>query len=199
MKEKRIKGGHIQKKKEKTKGEWGWKKQKNKQNKGGLEKPKNKETKPKWWGRMKKTKRGIFTKWQLNSFILVKFVWPHWMMTDMDSVATKYDHHHWMANKMDLVVINRWQPKPFWLPLYLVTIVGWRPKRGEYDITPFCLFQSPIRMGDLKKYGCHLIVTIFQMEIEIFNCQKRGSCHMFFKTSQRKLDKNLWQPPFCGV
>jgi hypothetical protein len=41
---------------------------------GGFEKLKNKEKKPKWWGRKKKIKRGVFTKWQLNLFTLVEFV-----------------------------------------------------------------------------------------------------------------------------
>ncbi len=38
------------------------------------------------------------------------------------------------------------------------------------DITcvPFCLFQSPTRMGDLKKYGHHPTITIFRMAIEVF-------------------------------
>jgi hypothetical protein len=88
------------------------------------------------------------------------------MVIEMDLVATKFDCHHWMANKMDFIIAIRWQPKPFWSPSSLVTTVRLRPKRGEYD----CLFQSPTRMGDFLKNGCHLTITISWMEIEVFNC-----------------------------
>jgi len=45
------------------------------------------------------------------------------MAIEMDSIATRFDHHHWMANEMDLVV-------------------KWRTKRGKRQ-TPFCLFWLP--------------------------------------------------------
>jgi hypothetical protein len=59
-----------------------------KQAEHGGEKPKNKEKKPKWWGRKKKKIRGVFNRWQLNSFALVEFVWLHWRAIEMDSTAT---------------------------------------------------------------------------------------------------------------
>jgi len=34
------------------------------------------------------TKRGFFTRWQLNSLAFVEFVQLHWMAIEMDSVAT---------------------------------------------------------------------------------------------------------------
>ncbi len=49
-----------------------------KQNSGG-EKLENKEKKPKWWGRKKKIKKIVFIKWQLNSFTMMEFIWPHEM------------------------------------------------------------------------------------------------------------------------
>jgi hypothetical protein len=75
-------------------------------------------------------KRGFY-QWKLNLLALIKFVQPHWM-----------------ANKMDFIIAIKWQPKPFWSPSNLVTTGGWRPKKGEYDMTPSYLFQSPTRMGD---------------------------------------------------
>jgi hypothetical protein len=63
-------------------------KQVRKQAKSGGEKLKNKEEKLKWWGWKKKTKRGVFTRWQWNSLTFVKFIRLHQMVTKMDLIAT---------------------------------------------------------------------------------------------------------------
>jgi hypothetical protein len=44
---------------------------------------------------------------------------------------------------MDLVPAIEWRPKPFWLPLDLVTIIGWKLKKDEYDKSPSICFVSP--------------------------------------------------------
>jgi hypothetical protein len=72
MKEERIQGGRTKKTKQNKMGVGT--KEVRKQAEQGGEKPKNKEENPKWWGWKKKTKRGVFTKWQLNSLTLIEFV-----------------------------------------------------------------------------------------------------------------------------
>ncbi len=58
-------------------------------------------------GIKKKTKRRVFMKRHMNSLALVKFIWPHWMVTKMDSVANRFDYHRWMVNKMGLIATIR--------------------------------------------------------------------------------------------
>jgi hypothetical protein len=61
----------------------------------------------------------------------------------LDGNQNGFGHHHWMANQMDLITTIRWQLKPFWLPSYLITIVEWKLKRGEYDKPFFACFIRP--------------------------------------------------------
>jgi hypothetical protein len=89
----------MKKKGKKPKGECGRKKQENKLSRGRKTKKIEKE-KPKWWGKKKKTKRGVSTKWQLNSPAPVEFARPNEMATEMDSAITKFDCYRWMVNKM---------------------------------------------------------------------------------------------------
>jgi len=83
----------MKKKENKTKGEWGQKKQENKQNMGG-EKPKLMEKNPNGDERKTKTKIGVFTIWQLNLLAPVRWQQKWIWSPPLDGDQNGFGCHH---------------------------------------------------------------------------------------------------------
>jgi len=125
-------------------------------------------------GIKKKTKRRVFMKCHMNSFGLIGW-WPKWIRSPIDSTTTVGWWTKWVwSPPLDSVITIKFSCH-HWM----------ESKKGGIWQTPFCLFQSPTRMGNQKKYGHHSIAIISQVE-----SLEKGACHMFLKSFWRKFSQN---------
>jgi hypothetical protein len=72
-------------------------------------------------------------------------------------------------------------------------------KKGGIRHNPLLLVSVTHKDGRLKKNGCHLTITISQVEIEIFNCKERGHATCFSKLFNKSLTKNYDNRPFVMI
>jgi hypothetical protein len=96
-----------------------------------------------------------------------------------------------------------WQPKPFWSPSDFATTNGWRPKREEYDKPPFVYSGTPQGWTIFLSMVSNQSSQFFKWQPKVFNCQKKGACHMFFEnismTFNKKFPKTYDNPPFVAT